>query len=872
MDGVKVNIDVANNMISVWNNGDGIPVEMHQGEGVYVPELIFGHLLTSSNYDDSIKKTTGGRNGYGAKLANIFSTEFTIETADGKRNKRYKQVFTNNMGKKSEPTITKCMNSENWTMVSFKPDLAKFGMKCLEDDTVALMKRRVIDLAGCLGKGVKVELDGTRVPPKTFEDYVKLYLGTSIDTTRIYEKVNDRWEVCVSLADGHFEQVSFVNNIATMKGGSHVDYITNQITSNLATIVKKKKNLDNLKPNNIKSYLWVFVNALIDNPSFDSQTKENLTTNKGSFGSTCKLTPEFLKKVAKSEVVNELLRFVDNKQNENLKKTDGKRKGKVNIPKLEDANLAASANSGDCTLILTEGDSAKALAVSCVAYVSTSNMHLFDANGVIKKYDTPEQILEDLFHLRLDFYEKRRVTLLRQLGKASLLLENKVRFIREVLRNIVVSNKKKDDLYAELNFKGFTPFPKETVLEASIAGAVDHVGREEVPSGEEKPQGNASKVVPRTEYDYLLSMAIASLTYAKMQKLQEERDAKKKEFDELTNTLSKSLWLRDLDALDHQLDEQDKRDAKDEEERRKQQEKARAKGPDGGRKARKPAKKPAAKKATVTPIDAEPMETGDVPAVPKPKGRAAAGQKKAPAKNKGKATLIDEEDELPLPLAERMAKSNFQSSQDNDDIVELLARHNIESSPEIAEEAPKKKAPAKRAAAKKKATIAEISDEDEVIEMSDDSAFEAVVAPPEEKKKGGRKPAAAKPSAGAAKKRGAAAGAASKKTAAGQKLITEVLKPVTAEASPEKKVRKMRPSPFNKKSGSVLGRMSNKEDAIEEDEAMGVGESSGEVAAAKARPQRANKKKMTYVLSDSDEEEPEDDDDATEDSDFDDDE
>nr|GFB58225.1 DNA topoisomerase 2 [Tanacetum cinerariifolium] len=127
--------------------------------------------------------------------------------------------------------------------------------------------------------------------------------------------------------------------------------------------------------------------------------------------------------------------------------------------------------------------------------------------------------------------------LLRELRKASLLLENKVRFIREV-------------------------------VEGTIAGAVDHVGREEteeeeeVAAGEEKPQGNASKAVPGTEYDYLLSMAIASLTYEKIQKLQQERDIKKKEFDELTNTLSKSLWLRDLDALDHQLDEQDKRDAK----------------------------------------------------------------------------------------------------------------------------------------------------------------------------------------------------------------------------------------------------------------------------------------------------------------------
>lgn len=94
MDAVEVVIDPEQNFISVYNNGDGIPVEIHQEEGVYVPELIFGHLLTSSNYDDAEKKTTGGRNGYGAKLTNIFSTEFVIETADGKRQKKYKQVIS----------------------------------------------------------------------------------------------------------------------------------------------------------------------------------------------------------------------------------------------------------------------------------------------------------------------------------------------------------------------------------------------------------------------------------------------------------------------------------------------------------------------------------------------------------------------------------------------------------------------------------------------------------------------------------------------------------------------------------------------------------------------------------------------------------
>ncbi|XP_050209559.1 DNA topoisomerase 2 [Mercurialis annua] len=382
MDALRVTIDVENNMISVYNNGDGVPVEIHKEEGVYVPELIFGHLLTSSNYDDSEKKTTGGRNGYGAKLANIFSTEFVIETADGKRLKKYKQVFSNNMGKKSSPSITKCKQGENWTKISFKPDLAKFNMEMLEEDVVALMKKRVIDMAGCLGHNVKVELNGKRVPIKSFQDYVKLYLGTVSESEAdipksFYLKVGDRWEICVSTTEGQFQQVSFVNSIATIKGGTHVDYVTNQITNYLVGFVNKKNKTANIKAHNVKNYLWVFVNALIDNPAFDSQTKETLTLRQSNFGSKCELPDDFLKKVAKSDIVENLLSWAKFKNEKELKKTDGTKRGRVNIPKLEDANEAGTKNSHKCTLILTEGDSAKTLAISGLGALSQDVRDLY---------------------------------------------------------------------------------------------------------------------------------------------------------------------------------------------------------------------------------------------------------------------------------------------------------------------------------------------------------------------------------------------------------------------------------------------------------------------------------------------------------------
>ncbi|PIA48452.1 hypothetical protein AQUCO_01400799v1 [Aquilegia coerulea] len=396
MDTVKVEINVEENCISVYNTGNGVPVEIHKEEKIYVPEMIFGHLLTSSNYDDAEKKTTGGRNGYGAKLTNIFSTEFIIETADGTRLKKYKQVFSNNMAKKTEPTITKCKANENWTKVTFKPDLEKFKMTELEDDVVALMKKRVIDIAGCLGKTVKVFLNGKQVPVKDFRDYCNLYLK-SVDSIMdkgiekcIMEKANERWEICFSVSEEHFQQVSFVNSIATIKGGTHVDHVTSQIVNHVMNEVnnkplkgkdKNKKDLAKITAHAVKTHVWIFVNALIDNPAFDSQTKETLTTRQSSFGSKCELSPAFLDKVSKSKIVEMVRSWAQHKAQKEKSKTDGKKGRLYGLAKLEDANLAGGKNSEECTLILTEGDSAKTLAVAGLSVVGRNKFGVFPLRG-----------------------------------------------------------------------------------------------------------------------------------------------------------------------------------------------------------------------------------------------------------------------------------------------------------------------------------------------------------------------------------------------------------------------------------------------------------------------------------------------------------
>lgn len=154
-----------------------------------------------------ILQVTGGRNGYGAKLANIFSSQFTIETCDGSRQKRYKQTFKKNMSKKEEPKVFSCKASDNWTCVEFIPDFRKFGMDGMESDTLSLFRKRVHDLAGILS-GVKVYYNGVRIAIKNFQEYVSLYLGPK-DTglTRVYEKPGERWEVVVSPTEGQHQQV-----------------------------------------------------------------------------------------------------------------------------------------------------------------------------------------------------------------------------------------------------------------------------------------------------------------------------------------------------------------------------------------------------------------------------------------------------------------------------------------------------------------------------------------------------------------------------------------------------------------------------------------------------------------------------------------
>lgn len=393
MNKLAITVDLVKGTISVFNNGAGVPVTMHADHGCYVPELIFGNLLTSSNYNDAQAKTTGGRNGFGAKLANIFSTSFTLETVDSSRSLKYVQTWTDNMQAKQAPTIKPCTSAEikkgDYTRITFTPDLEKFNMTRLDDDIVSLIRTRAYDMAGTTDKSLRVFYNGKRIALNSFKEYIQLYNpktdtnGTDVPKF-VTAKFGDRWEVGVGITDGHFQQVSFVNTINTMKGGSHVKMITDQLTGALLKVIGKKHKALKLKDYHVRNHMFVFVNALIVNPVFDSQTKVNLTCNKKKFGSTCDVTDDvkFMRAVGKTGIVDSVLSMAQYKERKSLGKNDGTKKTKLKgIDKLDDANDAGGRNSADCTLILTEGDSAKALAVSGLGVIGRDKYGVFPLKG-----------------------------------------------------------------------------------------------------------------------------------------------------------------------------------------------------------------------------------------------------------------------------------------------------------------------------------------------------------------------------------------------------------------------------------------------------------------------------------------------------------
>ena len=377
---------------SIKNDGEPIDVAEHPEHKVWIPQMIFGELLTSTNYDKNEKKLVGGKNGYGVKLVNIFAKEMKVVVVDQARGLTYNQSFENNMTKIGTPKVTKSKGKSS-VCVEWTPDFARFGMTQITEGMIQLVERRVWDLAMTLGKDVKVSWNGTVAKCKNLTDYAKGFGCESV----VYETPNERWHIAIadSPTDKAFS-MSFVNGIWTSKGGTHVDSVTNQVVAHIVDYLETKKKVK-VKPSLVKDHLAIFITSMIENPSFTSQTKETLTTKASAFGSSPKLSEECLKKVvSKLAIVPKILEAQSAKDAKDNSKTDGKKQSRITgIPKLDDATHAGTKESAKCTLILTEGDSAKAMALSGLSQEQRKFFGVYPLKGkVLNVKDTSDAKVE----------------------------------------------------------------------------------------------------------------------------------------------------------------------------------------------------------------------------------------------------------------------------------------------------------------------------------------------------------------------------------------------------------------------------------------------------------------------------------------------
>jgi DNA topoisomerase II len=286
------------------------------------------------------------------------------------------------------PDIKSNKSKTGSVKITYEPDLKRFAGFC-QNDMISVLRTRTIELAALAGKDVKVTWNGEVIPTNTFEKFVRLFVkdGASV----VYEVCGPRWEVACVLSRTLYEEeskgsdegsyaISYVNGINTKKGGKHVETVVRHVLTDFCEAAAKKK--VPVKPAQVRNAVTFFVNSTIVNPSFDSQSKETLTTPANKFGSVFKTSGSLVTGLMKAGLLEEAQAALEAKAAKEAKKTDGaKKKTLRGFPKLEDALWAGTAKSEECTLILTEGDSAATSAISGLNVVGREKFGVFPLRG-----------------------------------------------------------------------------------------------------------------------------------------------------------------------------------------------------------------------------------------------------------------------------------------------------------------------------------------------------------------------------------------------------------------------------------------------------------------------------------------------------------
>jgi DNA topoisomerase-2 len=394
---IKVEFDNNTGSVSVEDNGRGLPIEFNEQIKKWTPEIIYTHLKSGSNFDDTNKEMLVGQNGVGGSLVPIFSRKFSIDTANGQ--KRYKQTFENHLAIKRKFEVTD--SKDNYTLVTYFPNYDYFNVSDeVKENIGTLYQKRIYDLAFAYPE-VTFWFNGVKVSVPKLKAFVEqihsVYEANEIENGR----------VAIFYSDTEFQQMSFVNGAYTSNGGTHVDYATNKIVDYIRVFLKKKHKLE-VKPIDIKSKLFLLLSIRINNPQFDSQVKTRLMSV-NNFKSLIDelLNDKFLNTILKNDEI--ILPIVETyklkmqaKENVELKKLNQQNK-KMRVEKYYPATKEKKY------LVLTEGDSAcnglmSILGRDRYSYFPLRGKPLNVLEAKFDKIKTNEEIknITQILNLRLD--------------------------------------------------------------------------------------------------------------------------------------------------------------------------------------------------------------------------------------------------------------------------------------------------------------------------------------------------------------------------------------------------------------------------------------------------------------------------------------
>ena len=355
------------NTIVIEDNG-GIPVVKHKEAGIMVPQLIFGRMRTSSNYNDDEDRSGLGTNGVGSSLTNIFSSYFGVMTDDGK--KRWLGNWKNNMSEFYDEEIEKSSKKNHGTRITFHLDFSRFeGIDKFDRTFKDIILTRCINAAAA-NPGLKVTYKDEDLCGEykfdNFKDYIDLY--------RNYVTLKD----CIEMKDEHKHvyvypdgaiNIGFVNGGICNKG-THVKALHQIINTTVCDFLKKKDKID-LLPRQVDGNYSMFCDLTISNPSYDSQTKECLTTPVEKFykdeNIKFELPNKFLDSVVKSEIIDNVRDWYKKK----CEAEDQRAIRKINreiskgLKRPDKFITCTSKKKQEKQLWIFEGDSAKAAFRNC---------------------------------------------------------------------------------------------------------------------------------------------------------------------------------------------------------------------------------------------------------------------------------------------------------------------------------------------------------------------------------------------------------------------------------------------------------------------------------------------------------------------------